>query len=100
MPGYRVFEGARIRLSVNRQVGETEEDVFEGFSGVGLFRYRLENGFLKRHIRVRLNSYRVSTDLFNDFLKPGEEIWHLVPKRNDATILLYVDGELIKTVLF
>ncbi len=100
MPGYRVFEGARVHLSVNRKVGETERAVFEGIGGIGLFRYRLENGFLKRRIRIRLNSYGVSTDLFNDFLKPGEEVWHFVPKRNDATILLYVDGELIKTELF
>ena len=98
--GYQVFEGSSVHLSVNRTMGNTGGSMLSGISGVGLFRYRLDNGFLKRRIRVRLNSYGVSNDLFDDFVSPGEEIWFLIPKHQDATVLLYVDGELEQTEMF
>jgi serine/threonine-protein kinase len=99
-PGSRISEGGRIHLSVNRRPGNTDQAAFDGITGVGLFRYRLDRGFLKRRVRVRLNGYGVSYDLFDDYLKPGEEIWYFIPKNNDATLLLYVDGELVKTEMF
>jgi len=33
-------------------------------------------------------------------MKPGEEIWILIPRNKDATVLLYEDDELIKTEVF
>ncbi len=68
--------------------------------GVNLFRYRLESGFLKSRIRVRLNSFSVSNDLLDDFMKPGEEIWLLIPKGKDATVFLYKDDVMVKSQVF
>lgn len=33
-------------------------------------------------------------------MKPGEEIWSLIPGNKDATVLLYEDDKLIKTEVF
>jgi serine/threonine-protein kinase len=100
LPGYQVFEGSIVHLSVNRKTAGADPSMLSGMSGVGLFRYRLDSGFLKRRIRVRLNSYGVSNDLFDDFVSPGEDIWFLIPKHQDATVLLYVDGVLERTEVF
>ena len=75
-------------------------DIFPASQGWSLFRYRLKDGFLKRHIRVVLNSYGVSNDIFDDFIKPGEDIWLIIPKHKNATVFLYEDGELIKTQVY
>ena len=47
-----------------------------------------------------LNSFGVSNNLFDNLLKPGEEIWILIPRRNDSTVLLYEDEKLIQTQIF
>jgi hypothetical protein len=33
-------------------------------------------------------------------MKPGEEIWLLIPKNVNATVMLYGDNKLIKTEVF
>ena len=99
-PGHRVFEGHRVNLSVTRPPGKTGQEFLNGLAGVHLFRYRLENGFLKRRIHVRLNSFGGAIDLFDDFLKPGEEIWFLIPKNRNASLFLYEDGELIASQVY
>jgi len=98
--GYRVFEKSAVSLVINRKSGVKSQSYLSGAYGVSLFRYRLNAGFLKRHIRVRLNSYGVSNDIFNDIMRPGEEVWLLVPKNVNATVLLYENDKLIKTEVF
>lgn len=95
--GHRILEGSRVNLKVNKPPEDDGQRIVGGFSGVGLFRYRLGHGFLKRHIRIRLNGFGTSHVLFDDMVGPGEEIWHLIPNVRDAAVLLYEDGELINT---
>ena len=95
--GHRILEGSRVNLKVNKPPEDVDPKILDGFSGVGLFRYRLDNGFLKRHIRIRLNGFGTSYVLFDGMVNPGEEIWHLIPNIRDAVVLLYEDGELINT---
>ena len=95
--GHRILEGSRVNLKVNKPPDDDGQRILDGFSGVGLFRYRLGHGFLKRHIRIRLNGFGTSHVLFDDMVGPGEEIWHLIPNIRDAAVLLYEDGELINT---
>lgn len=94
LPGHRVMEGFRVDLSVNRTEGETDRDALHGLTGVHLFRYRAANGFLNRRIRVRLDGFGGSIELYDDFLKPGDELWYVVPDNPDTTLLLYEDGAL------
>ena len=98
--GHRVFEGFRVNLIVNRPPGKVDREILDDAAGVHLFRYRLDDGFLKRRIRIRLNSFGASIDLFNGFLRPGEEIWQFVPKNRQASLFLYEDGKLISSRLY
>ena len=95
LPGHRVLEGVRIDLSVNRPRREDGRESVDGLAGVNLFRYRAANGFLKRRVRIRLNGFGETIDLFDDLLKPGDEIWHFIPENPDTSLLLYEDGELV-----
>jgi len=99
LPGHRVLEGVRIDLSVNRPRGEDGREAVDGLAGLNLFRYRAANGFLKRRLRIRLNGFGESIDLYDDLLKPGDEIWHLIPENPDTSLLLYEDGELVTAPL-
>jgi len=44
-----------------------------------------------------MNLAQLSLTLFDDFMAPGQEIWLLIPKSGNPTILVYVDGQLIET---
>jgi serine/threonine-protein kinase len=96
LSGYSVTEGSTVDLVVNREPVKKGSRYLQGSQGGNLFRYRLKDGFLKRHIRVVLNSFGVSNPIFDDFMKPGEEIWLIIPKNNSTTVFLYEDGQLIK----
>jgi serine/threonine-protein kinase len=98
--GYCVIQGSTVNIVINRKSVKKGYDYLNESQEVGLFRYRLKHGFLKKHIRVRLNSFGVSIDLFDNFMKPGEEIWLLIPRKNEATVFLYEDGELLKTLVY
>jgi serine/threonine-protein kinase len=97
LAGHRVAPGVRVDLTVNR----SDDGRYTGDTGNGsqieLFRFSLENGFLKKRVQVRMNQPQMSLSLFDDFLTPGQEIWLLVPKSGNPTILVYVDGQLVET---
>jgi hypothetical protein len=46
---------------------------------------------------VSLNSAGLTNDLFDDFVKAGEEIWLLIPRDTEATLFLYENEKLIRT---
>jgi serine/threonine-protein kinase len=100
LPGYRVIEGGVVNLVINRKAKTTGRPDLHHQKFVSLFRHRLENGFLRRRIRVRLNSSGITSDLFDEFVKPGKEIWVLIPLDNETTVFLYEDNQLIKTETF
>jgi beta-lactam-binding protein with PASTA domain len=100
LSGYCVAEGSTVDLVVNRPPEKEGYGHLSGSQESSLFRYRLMDGFLKRHIRVVLNSFGVSNPIFDDFIKPGEEIWLIIPRSNSATVFLYEDDQLIKTKVY
>ncbi|MDY6905794.1 MAG: PASTA domain-containing protein [Thermodesulfobacteriota bacterium] len=93
--GERVVKGSRIDLVVNR-AKHMEPRSFRK-SGVRLFFYRVENGFLNRHINIKLNMAGCSTDIYNAYKKPGELLWVLVPPGRDAMVIVYENGRPVKT---
>jgi len=97
MAGYRVAVGNRVDLTVNRS--DTGRDAAETGNAdqVELFRFSLEYGLLKKRVQVKMNRPQLSLSLFDDFVRPGQEIWILVPKNGNPTILVYVDGQLMET---
>lgn len=97
LPGYRVARGNRVALAVNRSTLNPAAGIPSGADGVALFRFVLESGFLKKRVRVELNQPRVSLNLFDEFLAPGQEIWLLIPKSDNPTVLVYVDDQLVES---
>jgi serine/threonine-protein kinase len=95
--GQRVVMGSTVRLLINRETRKKISDPSAGLTTGNLFSYRLDSGFLNRHIRVSLNSAGLTNDLFDDFVKAGEEIWLLIPTDREATVFLYENDKLIKT---
>lgn len=93
LSGYRVTEGRRVNLVVNRKPGTAQDRDASG----PLFRFRIEKGFLKRHILVDFEGFGISNRIFDEFVQPGEEIWMMFPKGEDVTVSLYEDDELIKS---
>ncbi len=98
--GHRVMEGSVVNIVINRQSDLRKGSQLQGSFGIKLFRYRLEYGFLRKRIRVRISSFGISYEVLNDFLKPGKEIWTLIPRDRDATVFLYKDNDLIQTKVF
>jgi len=100
LSGYFVTEGETVDLVINRKPGRKGNGYLAGSSGGSFFRYRVNDGFLKRHIRVVLNSFGVSNTIFDEFIQPGEEIWLIIPNNNNTTVFLYEDDKLIKTRVY
>ena len=87
--GQRVVTGNTVRLLVNRETQMQRAGHSTGIATGNLFSYRLKSGFLNRHIRVSLNTSGFTNDIFDDFVKAGEEIWLLIPTEREATVFLY-----------
>jgi serine/threonine-protein kinase len=96
-PGHRVITASPVSLLINREPTKARADRLYGQFPASLFSYRLDNGFLKRRIRVSLNSAGFTNNLFDDFVKAGEEIWLLIPRDAEATLFLYENDKLIRT---
>jgi beta-lactam-binding protein with PASTA domain len=97
IPGDRVIALSPVSLLINREPQKQRPGQLHGQATGSLFSYRLDSGFLKRRIRVSLNSAGFTNDLFDDFVKAGEEIWLLIPRDQEATVFLYENDRLIKT---
>ena len=100
LSGYFVTEGGTVDLVVNRKPGKKGHGYLAGSPGGSFFRYRVKDGFLKKHIRVVLNSFGVSNTIFDEFIQPGKEIWLIIPNNNNTTVFLYEDDKLIKTQIY
>jgi len=42
----------------------------------------------------------MSTDLYDEFIGPGQEIWVLIPKNQDVSVSLYRNDELAENRFF
>lgn len=97
--GYRIVEGKKVNLVINRKSNKGSAS-FQHDAGVRLFRYKLDNGFLKKHIKAQIFYNGNIDEIINDFMKPGEEVWLMVPYNTEATVFLYEDNSLIKTKFY
>jgi serine/threonine-protein kinase len=97
LPGYPVISETAVNLVINRKSLKKGTSALQAQKAGSFFRHRVPNGFLRRRIRVKFNSAGITNDLFDEFVKPGEEVWLLIPRENDATVMLYEDDKLLKT---
>ena len=100
--GYRVAIHTAVDLVVNRRRVSAEKS--DGSAGstdrVGsFFRYRTPNGYLRKHLRVQVKHPEFSIDLFDEFIRPGSDIWLILPTDEGATVLVYEDEKLTRTMI-
>ena len=55
---------------------------------------------MKKRVRVELESGGKTAYIFDDFIKPGKDIWFLVPRSQDATVFIFEDDKLVQTRLY
>jgi serine/threonine-protein kinase len=87
--GYQVAARTLVNLTMNRAEGAVPG------RGLSLFHHRTDDGFLKKHIRFRVNAFGMLYDLYDAFVSPGKGIWLLAPEEPEATVFLYENGELV-----
>ncbi len=97
--GSRVLREALITLDVQR-VRADEADTREGSLSGALFRHRLPDGYLRHHVRVTLRAFGMSVDIYDELMRPGADIWVLIPAHVRSAIFLYVNDELMETRFF
>lgn len=98
--GARIVEGNSVDLVISRRRDRVENSFLKKETGIKLFRHKLENGFLKKRIRIHVNCFGMQNVFFNELVKPGKEIWILIPNFTDATVLVYEEEALVKTAVF
>ncbi len=97
-PGMMIREGATIDLTVNRADGS--EGNYPSDAGPRIFSYQVDYGFMNKHVQVKMTASGKTQDIYNEYVKPGDEIWLMVPVNTKATLSLYVDGSLVKTQIY
>ena len=97
--GYRIAVNTAVDLVVNRRrESAAAADAATGRTG-SFFRYRTKEGYLRKHLRVKVNHPEYSLDLFDEFIPPGSEIWLILPTDKDATVMVYEDDKLTRTLV-
>ena len=92
--GYPVNPIDGVELIVNRKHRSPR---LARKGGVDLFRYRVQPGFLRRSVKVLISHPASKVELFNAYVRPGEEIWLLIPFTSSSTLMLYTDDVLVET---
>jgi serine/threonine-protein kinase len=100
LAGYRVFENSPVYLVINRLPGKSTMANFHRPIYGSLLQHDIKNGFLKRKVRIELEHTNTTAEIFDDYVKPGEQIWILVPRDQDAAVFIFEDDELVKTHLY
>ena len=98
--GYPVRESSPVNLVVNRHPGKTEGPHLHHALYGSLLQHQVNNGFMKKRVRVELESGGKTAYIFDDFIKPGKDIWFLVPRSQDATVFIFEDDKLVQTRLY
>jgi serine/threonine-protein kinase len=97
--GFGAFANAPVHLVINRPVSDLEGDRRRPLYG-SLFQHRIGTGFINKHVQVELEKLDETTEIFDDYIKPGAEIWVLIPRDKDATVFVYEDDELVRTRIY
>jgi serine/threonine-protein kinase len=100
LAGYRVIENSPVHLVINRPPGKSTRGNFHQPLYGSLLQHDIKNGFLKKRVRIELEHKNSSAEIFDDYVKPGEQMWILIPRDRDAAVLIFEDDELVKTHLY
>ncbi len=97
--GYRTTSEIPVNLVINRipkadSDAQTSED-----TGLMLFRHQLQEGLLNQHVRARISRKGSAYNILDEFIRPGTDIWLLIPRGKRLTLVLYIDNQPVKTQL-
>ncbi|WP_300675124.1 PASTA domain-containing protein, partial [Desulfoluna sp.] len=93
-PGFKVTQGQTVDITINRSPRPDSDPSGPGVTGSRLFTWRVDEGFLKKHVKVQLVGNRHTDTVLDHVALPGEELWVLVPTFERSTLFLYEDGRL------
>ncbi len=101
LPGARGLQGEPIQVVINRR----EDRIAQSETGAeamrsGLYRYGVPPGFLKHQITAHIQMGDVNLKIFDKMVRPDREIWLLVPRNTDVTLMLYDNGLLADSQRF
>jgi serine/threonine-protein kinase len=99
-PGYRVLDNTPVDLVINRKPGTNGVLKPDTMQPSGFLIHRLSAGFLKRHVKARLDSLGISSEMVNKLMEPGEELWLMVPTHHMSTLFIYEDETLVDMQVF
>lgn len=99
LAGHPVAENHAVRLWVARRDTPAQSALLSN-TGVGLFQYRLEEGFLKRRVRLMWEGFGQKIHLIDEYMQPGTPLQALIPRFADARVMLYLDDELVVSTRF
>ena len=89
-----------VHLVINRPSDKSESDRLHRPLYGSLLQHRINSGFLKKRVRGRTGKHGNDHDIFDDYIKPGAEIWVLVPRDHDATVFIFEDDALVRTRMY
>ncbi|VFQ47192.1 PASTA domain-containing protein [Desulfoluna butyratoxydans] len=99
-PGFKVTRGQTVDITINRSPRPDDESIRTGATGSRLFTWRMDEGFLKKRVKIQLVGDRHTDTILDREALPGEELWVLVPTFERATLFLYENGHLKETRFF
>ncbi|ETR74392.1 MAG: PASTA domain-containing protein [Candidatus Magnetoglobus multicellularis str. Araruama] len=94
--GYAITKEEPVYLTVNRKnlkIGDSK-------GGISLYVYSVPNGFLQKHVLIRLNIFGVTIHVHDDFIRPAKKIYVLIPNDCDASVFVYQDETLVDSKIF
>ena len=100
LSGHRVVENSLVHLIINRPPGKRGEGRPHHPLYGSLLQHQIMNGLLKKRLRVEVENPDSSIDIFDDYVKPGEPIWILVPRDQDAAVFIFEDDKLVRTQIY
>ncbi|SCY66256.1 PASTA domain-containing protein [Desulfoluna spongiiphila] len=99
-PGFKVTQGQIVDITINRAPRPDSEATGTGATGSRLFTWRIDEGFLKKRVKIQLVGDRHTDTILDREALPGEELWVLVPTFERTTLFLYENGHLKETRFF
>lgn len=98
--GYGVNRSSPVNLVINRPSGKADAARRHRPLYGSLLQHRTHSGFLTKRVRVEMENAETTTEIFDDYIKPGDEIWVLIPRDHDAAVFIFEDDELVDTRMY
>ena len=94
--GYALTKDDAVYLTVNRK----SQKISQRKGGVSLYVYTVPIGFLQKYVLIRLNIFGVTIHVYDDFLRPSQKVYAIIPNDCEASVFVYQDDELVDSKIY